>query len=94
MNWAMRSSAALSDLLSAIAEKNLSARKPIVVKIAPDLTQDELDQIVTTCQANNVAAIIGRAFSFSVLAQASREQEDAIIRGLDELWQRRIVIKL
>jgi len=39
----------------------------------------------------NVAAIVGRAFPFSVLAQASREPEDAIIRGLDELWQRRIV---
>ena len=49
---------ALSKLLSAIAAKNVITRKPIVVKIAPDLTQDELDQIVTTCQANNVAAII------------------------------------
>src|SRR5437588_1282916 len=49
---------ALSKLLSAIAAKNVITRKPIVVKIARDLTQDELDQIVTTCEENNVAAII------------------------------------
>jgi tetratricopeptide (TPR) repeat protein len=39
----------------------------------------------------NVAAVIGREFTFSVLAQASREPEEAVMRGLDELWQRRIV---
>jgi dihydroorotate dehydrogenase len=49
---------ALSELLSAIAAKNLITRKPIVVKIAPDLEPAELDQIVSTCQANKVAGII------------------------------------
>ena len=39
----------------------------------------------------HVAAIIGREFAFSVLAQACREQEDAVVSGLDELWQRRII---
>ena len=39
----------------------------------------------------NVAAVIGRAFTFTTLAQASSESEDAVVRGLDELWQRRIV---
>ena len=39
----------------------------------------------------NVAAVIGREFTFIVLAQASGEHEDAVVRGLDELWQRRIV---
>jgi len=49
---------ALSELLSAIAAKNLITRKPIVVKIAPDLEPAEVDQIVSTCQANKVAGII------------------------------------
>ena len=49
---------ALNELLGAIAEKNLIARKPIVVKIAPDLAPEELEQVVTTCEANKVAAII------------------------------------
>ena len=38
-----------------------------------------------------LAAIIGRAFTFKVLAQAGKSDEDAIVQGLDELWQRRIV---
>ncbi|MEY2601262.1 MAG: dihydroorotate dehydrogenase [Verrucomicrobiota bacterium] len=49
---------ALSELLSAIATKNLITRKPIVVKIAPDITPTELDQIVSTCETNKVAGII------------------------------------
>src|SRR5258707_6874618 len=39
----------------------------------------------------NVAAVIGRAFTFPVLVRASGEREDIVVRGLDELWQRRIV---
>jgi DNA-binding SARP family transcriptional activator len=39
----------------------------------------------------NVAAVIGREFTFSVLVRASQESEDDVVRGLDELWQRRIV---
>ncbi|HZU68694.1 MAG TPA: AAA family ATPase [Ktedonobacteraceae bacterium] len=39
----------------------------------------------------NVAAVIGRAFTFDVLVKASGESEDAVVHGLDELWQRHIV---
>src|SRR6202011_4396934 len=49
---------ALSELLSAIAAKNLITRKPIVVKIAPDLSPAQLEQIVSTCETNKVAGII------------------------------------
>ena len=49
---------ALADLLRTIGGKNVSPRKPIVVKIAPDLMDDQLEQIIAICQANNVAAII------------------------------------
>ncbi|BCL78005.1 AAA family ATPase [Ktedonobacteria bacterium brp13] len=38
-----------------------------------------------------VAAVIGREFSFSVLAHASTENEETIVQGMDELWQRHIV---
>ena len=37
------------------------------------------------------AATIGRAFTFDVLARASDYDEGSLVRGLDELWQRRIV---
>jgi DNA-binding SARP family transcriptional activator len=38
-----------------------------------------------------LAATIGRDFTFNVLAEASGAGEDRVVRGLDELWQRRIV---
>lgn len=49
---------ALNALLRAISEQNANHPKPIVVKIAPDLTIDQLDQIIATCENNKVAAII------------------------------------
>jgi dihydroorotate dehydrogenase len=54
----LQGSDAFSELLSAIAAKNLITRKPIVVKIGPDLAPAELDQIVSTCEANKIAGII------------------------------------
>ena len=48
----------LSRLLVAIGEKNSTARKPIVVKIAPDLGPGELEQIISVCEANGVSGII------------------------------------
>lgn len=41
-----------------------------------------------------LAAVIGRSFTFTVLARASDLGENAIVQGLDELWQRRIVREL
>ena len=39
----------------------------------------------------SLAATIGRAFSFEVLAVASGVDEDEVVNGLDELWQRRVI---
>jgi dihydroorotate dehydrogenase len=49
---------ALGELLRTINEKNIANRKPIVVKIAPDLELNQLEQIIATCETNNVSAII------------------------------------
>lgn len=38
-----------------------------------------------------LAGAIGREFTFRVLAQASDQDEDTLVRNLDELWQRRII---
>jgi len=38
-----------------------------------------------------LAAIIGRAFTFEILVQATDFNEDILVRGLAELWQRRII---
>src|SRR5205823_15131211 len=39
----------------------------------------------------SLAAVIGRAFTWSVLAQTSHLDEEMLVRGLDELWRKRIV---
>jgi predicted ATPase len=39
----------------------------------------------------NLAAVIGRSFTLPVLAHAYGADEDLLVQGLDELWQRRIV---
>ncbi|MEP7015024.1 MAG: quinone-dependent dihydroorotate dehydrogenase [Verrucomicrobiota bacterium] len=50
--------AALSQLLSALATQNPSPAKPLLVKIAPDVTSVELEEVIATCEENGVAAII------------------------------------
>jgi tetratricopeptide (TPR) repeat protein len=42
-------------------------------------------------ELTGLAATVGRAFTFDVLAHASDISEDELMRGLDELWQRKIV---
>ena len=42
-------------------------------------------------EALEVAATIGRAFTFEVLEQSSELEEGGLVRALDELWQRQIV---
>lgn len=54
----LQGSELLVELLRAVAGKNLITRRPIVVKIAPDLDANDLAQIVSACEANKVAAII------------------------------------
>ncbi len=48
----------------------------------------------TARELANLASVIGRSFTFPVLRQASDLAEDVLMRGLDELWQRRIVREL
>ncbi|MEP6603896.1 MAG: quinone-dependent dihydroorotate dehydrogenase [Spartobacteria bacterium] len=47
----------LSILLRAVAEENRS-NKPIVVKISPDVSIAELEEIISTCEKHRTAAII------------------------------------
>ncbi len=50
---------------------------------------DQLSEEAT--EGLEIAATIGRAFTFEVLEQASELEEAALVRALDELWQRQIV---
>jgi dihydroorotate dehydrogenase len=49
---------ALRQLLGVIRKKNQIARKPVLLKIAPDLSPSDLEQIVATCEENGIAGII------------------------------------
>jgi len=49
---------ALTELLRAIGNENQTSAKPILLKIAPDLTLAQLDQIIATCERYQIAAII------------------------------------
>jgi DNA-binding SARP family transcriptional activator len=51
-----------------------------------------LEQLSPTARrVVDLAAVIGREFRFDVLEQAAQWDEELLMQGLDELWQRRIV---
>lgn len=66
---------ALEQLLRAIRRENESSGKPVLVKIAPDLSLADLDQIITTCDRQGVAGII---------ATNTTLDHSAIPKALDE----------
>jgi dihydroorotate dehydrogenase len=49
---------ALQSLLAAVKRENATAPKPILLKIAPDLSPADLDQVVATAEENRIAGII------------------------------------
>jgi len=54
--------------------------------------QSRLAQLsISARELADLAATVGRAFTMEVLAQASDGNEDSLVRGLDELWQRRLI---
>ncbi len=48
----------LAQLLRAVREKNQITRKPVLIKISPDLSSSELDEVIATCEENETAGII------------------------------------
>lgn len=49
---------ALAQLLGAVRNENQNARKPVLVKIAPDLTPVELEQIIATSEQHGIAGMV------------------------------------
>jgi dihydroorotate dehydrogenase len=54
----LQGAAALSELLGTIASKNRQNPKPVLVKIAPDLSPNDLEDLIAICEENEVAGII------------------------------------
>ncbi|MCP5197482.1 MAG: AAA family ATPase [Gammaproteobacteria bacterium] len=70
-------------------------RTRVAVSLPPRVQaviESRLDQLSSAASdLAEYAAVIGREFSFDVLAQTSERNEEALVQSLDELWQRRIV---
>jgi dihydroorotate dehydrogenase len=49
---------ALEQLLAAVRRENETARKPVLLKIAPDLSSAELERVIAACEQHAVAGII------------------------------------
>ncbi|RIL11103.1 MAG: dihydroorotate dehydrogenase (quinone) [Proteobacteria bacterium] len=54
----------LSELIRAIRQKN-TLKRPVFIKIAPDLTLQEIDQVIEVCLAEGVSGIIAVNTSIS-----------------------------
>jgi DNA-binding SARP family transcriptional activator/predicted ATPase len=78
-------------------EAALDVRSPIsaLPSLPPKVQaviEARLDQLSPPARAlADLAAVVGREFTFDVLARAGDGDEDALVQGLDELWQRRII---
>jgi predicted ATPase len=69
-----------------------TARRWPVPPTVQEVIAGRLDQLSAQArELAGVAATIGREFSFDVLAQVSGDDEETLVRGLDELWGRRVV---
>ncbi|GHO79594.1 hypothetical protein KSD_73650 [Ktedonobacter sp. SOSP1-85] len=75
--------------LSGTAQKGPTSSLPPTLRTILAMRLGQLTPLAR--ELVNVAAVIGRTFSFSLLAGVSGEPEETLIHGLDELWRRRIV---
>jgi dihydroorotate dehydrogenase len=48
----------LSELLHVLQRENSQSRKPLVVKISPDLSPNQLEELVAVCEQHEIAGII------------------------------------
>ena len=74
------------------AERSLASHFYVPSPKVQAVIQSRLAQLSPVARdLARLAATIGREFRVDVLARASELDEETLVRGLDELWQRRIV---
>ncbi len=78
---ALQGEKALSDLLGAMHEENRKSAKPILLKIAPDLNDTELEQIIATCEKEEIAGIIATNTTLDHSALAGMKDEAGGLSG-------------
>ncbi|MCU0500380.1 MAG: AAA family ATPase [Anaerolineae bacterium] len=76
------------------------SRHARIMAVTPQLLPAKVRQVIESRLAQlsptgrelaELAATIGRQFDFDVLSAAAHLTDEVLVRGLDELWQRRIV---
>lgn len=72
---------ALSVLLRTIGEENHTARRPIVIKIAPDLSPAELEEMIEVCEENQVAGIIATNTTLDHSAVSPEQNQEGGLSG-------------
>ncbi|MBA2586209.1 MAG: quinone-dependent dihydroorotate dehydrogenase [Chthoniobacterales bacterium] len=72
---------ALVSLLRAVAEENIASPRPVLLKIAPDLSHEDLDQILRTCEGNDIAGIIATNTTLDHTAIASASDQPGGLSG-------------
>jgi DNA-binding SARP family transcriptional activator len=85
--------AGLQDYLT---KDEMRPSEPIQPSILPPRVQavilQRLTQLSTTARRTaEIGAVYGQPFTLNLLLQAGQEDEDSLVRALDELWQKRII---
>jgi DNA-binding SARP family transcriptional activator/predicted ATPase len=69
-----------------------ASASPALPKGIQAVISSRLEQLSPAArQAGEMAAVIGRQFSFPMLVEAAEEDEKTLVSSLDELWLRRII---
>lgn len=76
---------------SAAVEQPLAGATPLPPKVHAVITTRLAQLSPQAREVAAVAAVIGRAFTFEVLAGVCGRPEDDLVPAVDELWQRRIL---
>ena len=77
---ALQEKEALSHLLSAIGEQN-AGKKPVLLKIAPDLSEPELSDVIEVCETNAVAGLIATNTTIDHTAIPKEQDEEGGLSG-------------
>ncbi|MDQ6622693.1 MAG: quinone-dependent dihydroorotate dehydrogenase [Verrucomicrobiota bacterium] len=72
---------ALVRLIRAVADENRAAPKPVLLKIAPDLREEDLPPIVAACEANGIAGLIATNTTLDHSAIAAHGDESGGLSG-------------
>ena len=72
---------ALAELLRAVSSENARAQKPVLIKIAPDVSPSRLQDVVTAAEQNNVAGIIATNTTLDHAAIPSDRDEAGGLSG-------------